>query len=104
MTAPTAQRMQTDTVYQMDAADFLRRMVDYDGPAHITPPSSLGSLRLGHLDTFPGSLGRYAGEGLNLPILTIELASARYMPSDHELRAIWVDLVRWLRLNIKRAQ
>ncbi len=71
-------------------------MVDYDGPDTVAPPAGLGSLRLGDLGTFPGSLGRYAGEIIKLPLLTIELASSRYMPADAELRQMWVDLVRWL--------
>lgn len=71
-------------------------LVDYDGPAHIIPPTFLGSLPFVDLETFPGSLGRYAGEDLQIPVLTIELASSRYMPSNQELRTIWVDLVAWL--------
>lgn len=76
-------------------------VIDYDGPDHVKPPAALGSIKLGDLGSFPGSLGRYAGEGLKIPVVTIELASSRYMPSDAELRRIWVDLVRWLRLNIR---
>ncbi len=75
-------------------------LVDYDGPAAIKPPSRLGPLPFRDLPTFPGSLGRYAGEDLRIPTLTIELASSRYMPADRDLRDMWVDLVRWLRLNI----
>ena len=77
-------------------------LVDYDGPADIKPPASLGPLMFDDLDTFPGSLGRYAGEDRAIPVLTIELQSARYMPSDHDLRTMWVDLVRWLRYNINQ--
>lgn len=76
-------------------------MLDYDGPSHITPPDRLGSLKLGHLEAYPISLGRYASRKFNLPVLTIELASANRMLKDDELRAIWVDLVRWLRHNIR---
>ena len=75
-------------------------IIDYDGPQEIKPPASLGSLKLGDIGSFPGSLGRYAGEELDIPVLTIELSSSRYMPSDTELRRTWVDLVRWLRLNV----
>ena len=78
-------------------------LVDYDGPASVKPPAFLGPLMFQDLQTFPGSLGRYAGEDLAIPVLTIELESARYMPSDHDLRAIWVDLVRWLRYNIPKS-
>ena len=76
-------------------------LIDYDGPKHIPPPAQLGSIRLSDIGSFPGSLGRYAGEERSIPVLTIELASSRYMPSDAELRQIWVDLVRWLRLNVR---
>ena len=79
-------------------------VIDYDGPKHIAPPASLGSLLLGDIGSFPGSLGRYAGEELGIPVLTIELASSRYMPADTELRQIWVDLVRWLRLNVRSGE
>ena len=78
-------------------------LVDYDGPASVKPPTFLGSLKFSDLKTFPGSLGRYAGEDLAIPVLTIELKSARYMPSDHDLRKMWVDLVRWLRYNVPQS-
>ncbi len=76
-------------------------VIDYDGPEEVSPPERLGSIALGDVASFPGSLGRYAGETLNVPVLTIELASSRYMPPAAELRQIWVDLVRWLRLNVR---
>ena len=78
-------------------------LVDYDGPISVKPPATLGTLKFSDLRTFPGSLGRYAGEDLAIPVLTIELKSARYMPSDSAIRTMWVDLVRWLRYNIPRA-
>ena len=78
-------------------------LVDYDGPPSVQPPASLGALEFHDLKTFPGSLGRYAGEDLAIPVLTIELQSSRYMPSDDDLRTMWVDLVRWLRYNIPKS-
>ena len=75
-------------------------IVDYDGPQLVKPPGTIGRLKLGDIGTFPGSLGRYAGEKLAIPVLTIELASSRYMPADQDLRNMWVDLVRWLINNI----
>ncbi len=74
-------------------------LVDYDGPGDIQLPAKLGSLPYGDLGNFPGSLGWYAGKELNIPVLTIEFASSRYMPNRREYETIWVDLVRWLRLN-----
>ena len=80
-------------------------IVDYDGPATFAPPARLGPLPFLDLPTFPGSLGRYAGEDRAIPVLTIELASSNYMPSDRDLRTIWTDLVRWLREGVgARAQ
>ncbi len=76
-------------------------VIDYDGPKDIALPDKLGSIKLGDIGSFPGSLGRYAGDERNIPVLTIELLSSRYMPLDAELRQIWVDLVGWLRLNIR---
>ncbi len=75
-------------------------IVDYDGPATVAPPARLGPLPFLDLPTFPGSLGRYAGEDRAIPVLTIELASSRHMPSDRDLRTIWTDLVRWLREGV----
>ncbi len=74
-------------------------LVDYDGPEDIQLPAKLGSLLYGDLGNFPGSLGWYAGEELNIPVLTIEFASSRRMPDERDYRTVWVDLVRWLRLN-----
>lgn len=78
-------------------------LVDYDGPVSVKPPSVLGPLKFNDLKTFPGSLGRYAGDDLAIPVLTIELKSSRYMPSDYDLRTMWVDLVRWLRYNVPQS-
>ena len=48
------------------------------------------------MGTYPGSLGRYAGIHLGLPVITIELPSAGIMPSRDDQRRMWVDLVAWL--------
>lgn len=69
-------------------------VLDFDGPPE--PPQRLGSLYLDPLGTYPGSLGRYAGLQMNLPIVTIELPSAGIMPSAAEQRRMWSDLVGWL--------
>ncbi len=72
------------------------RLLDYDGPHHITIPEKIGSLKLRQLGTYPGSLGRYAGEYLKIPVVTIELKSARRMPSAQEIESMWHDLNRWI--------
>ena len=75
-------------------------LVDYDGPPD--PPERLGPLDLRQMGTYPGSLGRYAGIHLGLPVITIELPSAGIMPSRDDQRRMWVDLVAWLRENVPK--
>ena len=89
------QDFQPDVIVSMHAPYHL---VDYDGPPKA--PDQLGSLYLRRLGVFPGSLGNYAGVDLNLPIVTVELASAGSMPSRREISNMWRDLVRWLRLKL----
>ncbi len=74
------------------------KLVDYDGPQQA--PSRLGGLRLRQLGTYPGSLGNYAGVDLDIPVVTVELASAGIMPSNKEITHMWIDLVRWLAKEI----
>ena len=74
-------------------------IVDYDGPDRA--PNKLGRLYLNLLGTYPGSLGRYAGTDLNIPVVTIELPYAGIMPSTEDISAIWIDLVSYLRENIQ---
>lgn len=78
------------------------RLVDYDGPRNA--PRKLGALKLRQLGTYPGSLGNYAGVDLNIPVVTVELASAGTMPSHGEISRMWVDLVRWLSREIPKRQ
>ncbi len=73
-------------------------VLDFDGPPE--PPKRLGPLYLKLLGTYPGSLGRFAGVHLGLPVVTIELPSAGIMPSAEEQERIWVDLVRWLKRRL----
>ncbi|ABK42572.1 peptidase M14, carboxypeptidase A [Magnetococcus marinus MC-1] len=77
-------------------------LLDFDGPPK-NPPKRLGSLYLSPLGTYPGSLGRYAGMYKKIPIITIELKYAGIMPSNSEIRNIWMDLVRWLSRNVNPA-
>jgi len=72
-------------------------ILDFDGPRE--PPKRFGRLHLRLLGTYPGSLGHYAGVERDIPIITIELASAGIMPPTKEVSNIWTGLVRWLMRN-----
>ncbi len=72
-------------------------ILDFDGPK--TAPRRLGHLHLNLLGTYPGSLGNYAGVQNAIPVVTIELPYAGIMPTRHEIRRIWLDLVQWLKRN-----
>ncbi|MBN2866871.1 MAG: succinylglutamate desuccinylase/aspartoacylase family protein [Thiotrichales bacterium] len=77
-------------------------LLDYDGPDYGTP-DQIGHLKLRQLGTYPGSLGRYAGEFLNIPVLTIELEHAGRLPSDKENFQMWQDFEAWVdeKLQVK---
>ena len=75
-------------------------IVDFDGPRK--PPTHLGPLHLHLLGTYPGSLGNFAGIQQNIPVITVELPYAGIMPSKAEINKIWVDLIKWLKLNIPK--
>lgn len=75
-------------------------LVDYDGP-EFAKPNQVGRLQLRQLGTFPGSLGRYAGENLNIPVLTIELGSAGSLPSEQDILQIWQDMTDWIENKLK---
>ena len=75
-------------------------VLDYDGP--LDPPQRLGPLYLKQMGTYPGSLGRFAGVHLGLPVVTLELPSAGIMPTPADQRRMWVDLVTWLRENVPK--
>ena len=70
-------------------------LLDYDGPDFVRP-DKMGNLTMQQLGTFPGSLGRYAGEYLNIPVLTIELEAAGSLPNRQEIMQIWQDMVDWI--------
>jgi hypothetical protein len=76
------------------------RLVDFDGS--LNAPKRLGNLQLRLLGTYPGSLGNYAGVDLNIPVVTVELASAGIMPTEVEISRMWVDIIRWLKKEIPR--
>ena len=89
-------RFQPDVIVSVHAPHGI---VDYDGPEEA--PYKLGRLYLNLLGTYPGSLGRYAGVELQLPVVTIELPYAGIMPKPGEISHIWTDLISWLRKNLK---
>jgi murein peptide amidase A len=84
-----------DVIVSMHAPFHL---VDYDGPP--SGPEKLGGLYLRELGVYPGSLGNYAGIGLNLPVVTVELKSAGIMPRNSEIHRMWRDLVGWLQKQL----
>jgi murein peptide amidase A len=78
-------------------------LIDFDGQTinpsikKAKPPSHLGPLHLHLLGTYPGSLGRYGSEVINIPVITVELEYAGIMPSHKDINKIWTDLVAWLK-------
>ncbi|MGC9386601.1 MAG: M14 family zinc carboxypeptidase [Hydrogenovibrio sp.] len=78
-------------------------LLDYDGPEHAQP-NKIGHLKHRALGTYPGSLGRYAGEHLNIPVLTLELQSAGRMPSQAEINQMLLDLENWVTDKIEQQE
>ena len=75
-------------------------LVDYDAQDRSNAPVSLGILEGKQLGTFPGSLGRYAGEQKNIPVITVELPHSVKMPTESRVSKILDDLIIWLEKNI----
>ena len=73
-------------------------ILDFDGPS--TPPSRLGDLYLNLLGVFPGSLGNYSGVQMGVPVVTIELPNASHPPREAEMRRMWLDLQRWISVQL----
>lgn len=93
------ERFRPDVIISLHAPYGL---LDYDGPAH--QPRRFGKLSLNRLGIYPGSLGNYGGVHKNLPVVTIELPNANSMPPPREQRAIWDDMLTWLKRNIVAKQ
>ncbi|MEH6443619.1 MAG: M14 family zinc carboxypeptidase [Oceanospirillaceae bacterium] len=72
-------------------------ILDFDG--NVNPPKRLGSLQLHQLGTYPGSLGNYGYNIKGIPVMTIELEHAGIMPKKGQILAMWVDLVRWIKMK-----
>lgn len=78
-------------------------LLDYDGPEHAQP-DKIGHLKRRALGTYPGSLGRYAGEYKHIPVLTLELTSAGRMPNAQEIHIMLNDLEEWVNDKIKQRE
>lgn len=96
----TIDRFKPDAIISVHAPYGL---LDYDGPEHATP-NKIGQLKHRELGTFPGSLGRYAGEYLNIPVLTLELNSAGRMPNETEIVQMWQDIEKWSQTKIENKE
>jgi murein peptide amidase A len=73
-------------------------VLDFDGPAK--PPHKFGRLILNPVGVYPGSLGNYSGMHKKVPVITIELPNALAMPSDAEVKRIWLDMLAWIQRNV----
>jgi len=96
----TIERFKPDAIISVHAPYGL---IDYDGPEHATP-NKIGQLKHKELGTYPGSLGRYAGEYLNIPVLTLELHAAGSMPSEKDIYQMWQDIEKWAQLKLTRKE
>ncbi len=74
-------------------------VLDFDGPAE--PPRRFGRLHLNRVGVYPGSLGNYSGIHKKVPVITIELPNAQKMPSEAEVKRIWLDMLGWIRDNVE---
>jgi len=73
-------------------------VLDFDGPAPT--PHHFGRLIFNRVGVYPGSLGNYSGVHKNVPVITIELPNATAMPSDAEVKRIWLDMLNWIQRNV----
>lgn len=73
-------------------------LLDYDGS--MPEPTRFGRLLLNRLGVYPGSMGNYSGLYKQIPVITIELPHATIMPSLNDQRAMWEDMLKWMRRNL----
>lgn len=73
-------------------------LLDYDGS--MPEPTRFGRLLLNRLGVYPGSMGNYSGLYKQIPVITIELPHATIMPSLSDQRAMWDDMLKWMRRNL----
>ena len=76
-------------------------VLDFDGPATgVEAPSRFGRLHLNRVGVYPGSLGNFGGLKEGIPVVTLELPNAYKMPTEAEQTQVWLDMQRWLRINL----
>lgn len=78
-------------------------LVDFDGHEGALT-SSVGDLPFADLPPYPGSLGNYAGTMRGIPVVTVELPDAVAGESRKSSRALWSDLLVWLREHATEAR
>ncbi len=76
-------------------------LLDYDGP--VPEPMRFGRLFLNRLGVYPGSMGNYSGLFKQIPVVTIELPHATAMPPQRDQQALWEDMLKWMKNNLKAA-
>ncbi|HET7832773.1 MAG TPA: M14 family zinc carboxypeptidase [Gallionella sp.] len=74
-------------------------LLDYDGP--VPEPMRFGRLLLNRLGVYPGSMGNYSGLFKQIPVITIELPHATAMPPARDQQALWEDMLKWMKNNLK---
>lgn len=74
-------------------------LLDYDGP--VPEPMRFGRLFLNRLGVYPGSMGNYSGLFKQIPVITIELPHATAMPTQRDQQALWEDMLKWMKNNLK---
>lgn len=74
-------------------------VLDFDGPAPV--PERFGRLQFNRVGVYPGSLGNYGGQLNHIPVITIELPNALTMPSAIDVERIRLDMLNWIKLNIR---
>jgi hypothetical protein len=76
-------------------------VLDFDGPpSGVEAPSRFGHLRLHRIGVYPGSLGNFGGLKEGIPVVTLELPHALKMPTEAQLTHVWLDMQKWLRVNL----
>ncbi len=67
-------------------------LIDYDGELQF--PNEKTILPVKKLGAFPGSLGQYAGIERNIPVITVELMTAKRLPDQTAIGNLFVFLLK----------